>query len=200
MAEFIVGENGYSLALDVKYYNILDIESFSHMMKNPSYCYKFYWLEAIVQLISQGVKETTFDAVIDEMICNAWYSVREFHIHLSGMQMDGQVRDGLERAILRLSELSNIPSNASKIEIKNAIRKYAAELKAIKEQLTNMVPYRALAGFFDKAGESVDWGSTRRMVKYIENFNNVVSLPYILGTSSRLKKEIYFQPFWIEMI
>jgi len=81
----------YSFIIDGKYYNSLDIQSFSHMMKDPSYCYKFYWLEAIVQLISGGVRETTFENVIDEMICNAWYSVREFHIHLSGIQADGQV-------------------------------------------------------------------------------------------------------------
>ena len=67
------------------YYNVLDIRSFSLMLKNPSYCYKFYWLEAIVNLISTGVTETTFDGIINEMICNAWYSVREFHIHLSGL-------------------------------------------------------------------------------------------------------------------
>ena len=84
------------------------------MMKDPSYCYKFYWLEAIVQLISEGITETTFNAVIDEMICNAWYSVREYHIHLSGLQWDGNVRDGLERAVIQLAELSGLPSNASK--------------------------------------------------------------------------------------
>lgn len=37
-------------------------------MKDPSFCYKFYWLEAIVQLISEGKTETTFDEIIDEMI------------------------------------------------------------------------------------------------------------------------------------
>lgn len=191
----------YALTIERKYYNTLDIESFSLMIKDPSYCYKFYWLEAIVQLISEGVKETTFDSIIDEMICNAWYSVREFHIHLSGMQADGQVRDGLERAILRLTELSNLPANASKIEIKNAIQIYNKELKVFKEQLTNMVPYRALAGFFYKCGENVDWGSVRRMTAYIERINrDVVLLPYILGIESKLKKKVYFQKFWIEMI
>ena len=30
------------------YYNALDIEGFSRMMKDPSDCYKFYWLEVIV--------------------------------------------------------------------------------------------------------------------------------------------------------
>ena len=183
MVEFDTSKIGYSLKLDGKYYNTLDIEGFSHMMKDPSYCYKFYWLEAIVQLIAEGIKETTFDAVIDEMICNAWYSVREFHIHLSGMPIDGQVKDGLERAVSKLSELSNLPANASKVEIKNAIKKYALELKTSKEQLTNMVPYRALAGFFDRAEEPADWGSVRRMTEYIERINeHVVILPYTLGT------------------
>lgn len=201
MAEFDTSKIGYSLTVDEKYYNTLDIEGFSHMMKNPSYCYKFYWLEAIVQLISEGVKETDFDAVINEMICNAWYSVREFHIHLSGMQADGQVRDGLERAVLRLTELSDLPANASKVEIKNAIKEHDLELKATKEQLTNMVPYRALAGFFLKADSAADWNSVRRLTAYIEQVNReVVLLPYTLGSGSKLKKEIYFQPSWMAMI
>lgn len=201
MAECDTSKIGYDLTIDRKYYNKLDIKGFSHMMKDPSYCYKFYWLEAIVQLIAEGVKETTFDAVIDEMICNAWYSVREFHIHLSGIQMDGQIRDGLERAILILSEISSLPANASKVEIKNAIKAHSSELKAAKEQLTNMVPYRALAGFFDTRGETIDWGSVRRMTAYIEQINKeVVLLPYTLGESSKLKKEIHFQQSWVEMI
>lgn len=193
--------NGYSLTLDQKYYNELDIESFSLMMKDPSYCYKFYWLEAVVNLISADVRETTFDAIIDEMIANAWYSVREFHIHLSGVQMDGQVKDGLERAILTLTELSDLPANASKVEIKNAIHDHNLELKRFKEQLTNMVPYRALAGFFNRSDEAVDWGSIKRITAYIRKINEQVTiLPYTLGDSSKLKKEVYFNPAWIDMI
>lgn len=191
----------YALTIDEKYHNTLDIEGFAHMMKDPSYCYKFYWLEAIVQLISEGVEKTTFDVVINEMICNAWYSVREFHIHLSGMQADGQVRDGLERAVLKLTELSDLPANASKVEIKKAIKEHDSELKSAKEQLTNMVPYRALAGFFMRDDSAVDWNSVRRITAYIERINrDVVLLPYTLGESSKLKKEIYFQSSWIAMI
>ena len=201
MAESNFSTVGYSLTIDGKYYNTLDIEGFSHMMKDPSYCYKFYWLEAIVRLISEGIQNTTFDAVINEMICNAWYSVREFYIHLSGMQADGQVRDGLERAVLKLAEVSDLPANASRVEIRNAIKEHDAELKAAKEQLTNMVPYRALAGFFPKDDSALDWNGVRRMTAYIEKINrDVVLLPYTLGESSKLKKEIYFQSAWMEMI
>lgn len=169
------------------------------MMKNPSYCYKFYWLEAIVNLISEDVTETTFDEIINEMIANAWYSVLEFHIHLSGIVI-GEIRDGLERAVIKLSEISNLPANASKVEIKNKIREFDAHLKPEKEQLTNMVPYRALAGFFTKVDEPADWESTRRMITYIERVNSVNALPYTLGNSSKLKKEVYFNPAWVKMI
>ena len=189
------------LTIDASYYNSLDIQSFGQMLKDPSFCYKFYWLEAIVDLISEGVCETTFDTIIDEMICNAWYSVREFHVHLSGLGAGGEVRDGLERAILKLSELSDLPANASKVEIKNEIRKHNSDLRTAKVQLTNMVPYRALAGFFKSAGVTVDWESRSRLIPYIERFSaERIKLPYILGTGSNLKKEVWFDPDWMRLI
>ena len=188
------------LNLSNEYQNKLDIEGFSNMMKNPSYCYKFYWLEAIVGLISEGIERTTFNDIIDEMIANAWYSVNEFHIHLSGIVL-GDVRDGLERAILKLKDISGLNSNASKVEIKNAIKKYDDQICKDKTQLTNMVPYRALAGFFNKGNEAVNWDSISRLVEYIRIFNEkYTKLPYVLGTSSGLKREVVFNPAWIKMI
>ena len=190
-----------SLQIDTSYYNKLDIKSFGQMLKDPSYCYKFYWLEAIVNLISKGITETTFNDIIDEMICNAWYSVREFHIHLSGLGPDGDVRDGLERAVLKLSELSDLAASASEVEIKNAIRKYDKELYKAKEQLTHMVPYRAMAGFFANAGVTVPWDSVVKMKETISSFSyEVTVLPYTLGANSRLGKEVIFHPDWVRMI
>lgn len=189
------------LGIDPAYYNMLDIRSFMLMLKDPSYCYKFYWLEAIVRLISEGVTETTFNDIIDEMICSAWYSVREFHIHLSGLGQNGEVRDGLERAVLKLTELSDLPANASRTEIRNAIRQHDAQLYKAKEQLTHMVPYRAMAGFFASAGVTVPWDSTVKMRETISSFSyEVTALPYILGENSKLSKEVRFHPDWIRMI
>ena len=62
-----------------------------------------------------------------------------------------------------------------------------------------MVPYRALAGFFNKSNEIVDWGSVRRLTAYIERINrDIVLLPYTLGEESKLKKKVYFQDAWVE--
>ena len=170
------------------------------MMKNPSYCYKFYWLEAIVNLISEGKTVTNFDEIIDEMISNAWYSVMEYHVHLSGV-VAGDVRDGLERAVYKLSELCDLRNNASKMEIKDSIKLNNREMAQIKKQLINMVPYRALAGFFVKYDETVNWDSIPRLVAYIQMFDkNVAKLPYVLGDSTGLKREVFFNPSWMRMI
>ncbi|MDD2981055.1 MAG: hypothetical protein PHN80_13955 [Hespellia sp.] len=99
MAEFNPKQIGYQLVIDEKYHNTLDVEGFSKMMNSPSYCYKFYWLEAIVQLISEGKERTTYDEIINEMIANAWYSVLEFHIHLSGIWGEGLIKDNLEKTV-----------------------------------------------------------------------------------------------------
>ena len=201
MSEIIPEEGGYPLLIDWKYHNTLDIEGFSQMLKDPSYCYKFYWLEAIVQLISEGKQDTTFEEIINEMICNAWYSVREFHIHLSGIRADGEVRDGLERAVLKLTKLCDLPANASKVEIRNAIKEHDTELKKSKEQLTKMVPGRALAGFFVKGDEEVPWNSAPRLTEYIRRFDStMIRLPYTFGDSSKLKKEVHFNSDWMAMI
>lgn len=64
-----------------------------------------------------------------------------------------------------------------------------------------MVPYRALAGFFQRSSEQADWGSIRRMTAYIEKINrDTVLLPYILGEESKLQKRVTFQDAWVEMI
>jgi hypothetical protein len=50
MAQYSSPKTEYDLNIDQRYYSTLDLTGFSQMMKDPSYCYKFYWLEAIVVL------------------------------------------------------------------------------------------------------------------------------------------------------
>lgn len=190
------------LTIDTQYYNKLDIEGFSRMMKDPSYCYKFYWLEALVQLISENRTEAAYSEIIDEMIANAWYSVVEFHIHLSGLWGDGEIRDNLERAVVKLKELSELPSNASKIEIKNAIGRFSKELHKEKQELTKNVPLKALSGFANRGGESISLDSSAgRMMAYY----NALSakgrvLPYTFGEENGLQRILTFDADWIQMI
>lgn len=202
MAKLNSQKNEYQLNIDRRYYNTLDIEGFSLMMKDPSYCYKFYWLEAIVQLISEDKVSASYDEIIDEMIANAWYSVLEFHIHLSGIWGDGQVKDNSEKAVLKLHELSKLPTNASKVEIKNSIKEYNGELHNEKLNLTHNVPYKALSGFANKGVERIDLNSSAgRMMKYYNRLSCLEKpLPYIFGEQKGLERAVIFHDSWIQMI
>ena len=93
MVEFDTSKIGYSLKLDGKYYNTLDIEGFSHMMRDPSYCYKFYWLEAIVQLIAEGVKETTFDEINISDVSDGVY-IGEYDVNFIYAKVEVRVQNG----------------------------------------------------------------------------------------------------------
>ncbi len=189
----------WDLNIDVKYYNNLDVDGFSQMLKDPSYCYKFYWLEAIVKLISRGIVQTTFNDIIDEMICNAWYTVLEFHVHLSGLLL-GESRDALELAIIELQRLSELRSDADDVSIKNEICKYDRELREYKNRLTKNVPYRALSGFFDNVDQNVDWGKTKKLITYAQHLNQTSPLPYIMGETAGLNREVIFNDEWIKLI
>lgn len=202
MAQFDSAQIGYHLSIQSKYYNNLDIEGFSSMMKNPSYCYKFYWLEAIVQLISADKMEATYDEIINEMIANAWYSVLEYHVHLSGIFGEGVIKDNLEKAVKKLHCLCDLPNQASKLEIKNEIAIYDKELHAEKMDLTKNVPYKALSGFANKGKNQISLDSSAgRMIEYYNYISETsIVLPYTFADGNGLSRKILFQPDWVQMI
>ena len=192
------------LKIDEKYYNTLDIEGFSRMMKDPSYCYKFYWLEAIVQLISANKTQASYDEIINEMISNAWYPVLEYHIHLSGVYGEKIIKDNLEKAVLRLQELSGLPNKVSDVEIKNSLIEFAQDnqLRKYKMELTKNVPYKALSGFANRGAEKIDLNSSagRLMAYYNKLSQSEILLPYVFNEDSGLKRVITFNDGWIQMI
>lgn len=192
------------LIIDRNYYNKLDIEGFSKMISSPSYCYKFYWLEAIVQLISANRTEATYDEIINKMIVNAWFPVQEYHIHLSGIYGEGEVKDNLEKAVSRLFKLSDLPSNADEIQIINKLNEFSddKELHFYKTELTKNVPYKALSGFANKGTEKIDLNSSEgRMIAYYNRLSgSEILLPYTFNDEKSLKKVVSFNDGWIQMI
>lgn len=192
------------LIIDKKYYNALDIEGFSKMMNSPSYCYKFYWLEAIVQLISENKTEATYDEIINKMISNAWYPVLEYHIHLSGIYGEGIIKDNLEKAVLRLKKLSQLDNDVGNIEIINKLHEFSEdkELTDYKKALTLNVPYKSLSGFANRGTEKIDLNSSagRMMAYYNRLSQSEILLPYTFNDDKGLKRGITFNNSWIQMI
>ena len=57
-------------------------------------------------MILEDKKVASYDEIINEMISNAWYSVVEFHLKLSGIWAYEGKKDSLENAVRILHELS----------------------------------------------------------------------------------------------
>ena len=153
-----------------------------------------------MKLISENKEAASYNEIIDEMIANAWYSVLEFHVHLSGLWADGEIRDNLEKAVLKLHRLSPA-CKCLDVEIKNQIQKFEKELHSEKIFLTQNVPYKALSGFANRGEERIDLNSSAGvMMSYYNRLSALSPLPYTFGEQKGLDREIRFHELWIQMI
>ena len=54
----------------------LNTHSLARLFSNMSESYKIFWFKAIVERVSKGETEISFDVLINSMIKNAWYRSR----------------------------------------------------------------------------------------------------------------------------
>ena len=188
------------LHTDASYRNDLDTSKFARMLDDPSQCYKFYWLEAILNLMPTEEGDISFEKIIDEMICDAWYSVTRYKLHL-GPTIRGKCENALERAINVINRDDQMSYASSKDEIMHGIELHQAEIRADKLTLTINVPYRLLSSFLDEIGGSNKmWYKSGEMIRYISLLNQDTALPYIIIDGKGLDKKIRIHPEWRRLI
>lgn len=181
----------------LKYKNDLNIDSFIHMLDDTTECYKFYWLDALLKLFSLGKTEIFFDDLINQMIADAWYSVVEYHLHLGPKNASGKIMNSLERAVIKLSQLTNIPNDADRDTIIVAVKENDRELHGEKDQLTKNVPYRMLSPFMHEVkGNDRIWDQKKRLIAYIEQLNKKECIPYQITNGAGLKKRVVINEEW----
>ena len=117
----------FDLHSDLIYESHLATDRFARMLDDPSQCYKFYWLGAIISLAATTDNDLSFDQIINEMICDAWYSVTKYHLHL-GPTIKGKSENFLEHAIKALEEKAELSPSATKVDILDAIEKNEASI------------------------------------------------------------------------
>lgn len=183
-----------------EYINHLDTNKFAKMLDDPTQCYKFYWLDAILTLIPTMEGDISFDSIFDEMIYSAWHSVTEYHLRL-GPTIQGASVNLLEQAVKIVEIDSKLALSATKDNIINAIRNHDAELKDVKERLARNVPYRLLSSFLsDIGGNDRIWDQKKRLIAYIEALNVEANLPYIIIDGRGFQKKIRINSSWRQLI
>ena len=167
------------------------------MLDDTAECYKFYWLDALLKLFSLGKTEIVFDDLINQMIADAWYSVVEYHLHLGPKNASGKIMNSLERAVIKLSQLTNIPNDADRDTIILAVKENDRELHGEKDQLTKNVPYRMLSPFMHEIkGNDRIWDQKKRLIAYIEQLNKKECIPYQITDGAGLKKHVVINEEW----
>ena len=149
---------------------------FSRMLDSKTQSYKFYWLEAILELSMKNDDDIFFDDIINEMICEAWYTVTEYHLKL-GPTINGKCENYLEHAIKTLYSNTRISENPKKEEIITVIKTNENLVKDDKKGLLVYVPHKILHPFVENDNEGRTYLNKDQRTKLFE---------YLIANKARL--------------
>lgn len=178
------------------YSNGLDTDRFARMLDGTTQSYKFFWLDAVMELLPTAGPDIPFTDIFNEMIWRAWYPVREFHLRM-GPAVNGSPVNILERAVHILGEDTAIPDPARKEDIMVAIDRNGAALKDCINRLAVYVPYRTLSPFLDDVrGSDRIWNCKRNLIRHISETDSRICLPYTVIDGKGTGKKVRVNPQW----
>ena len=187
------------------YQKNLDLRAFSQLLKDNAQGYKYYWLEAILELSGTRDDDLSFDEIFDLMIFNAWYSVTYYHLRL-GPTVNGKAVNYLEHAVKCLNKQHpELTQGAiSDDRIKQAITNSKDILKTDKLGLCHYVPHRLLSPFFKTAGLEEGLGyissdSCGKLIDYMVGLDNRMFLYSIIDGRS-FSKKIRMSEEWLTFL
>lgn len=188
------------LQSELIYTNNLNTNSFAHMLDDPTQCYKFYWLEAILTLMEKAGNEFSFNEIINEMICAAWSSVVNYHLRL-GPTINEESENFLEHAVKVLENDCGEDKGSSKDKILSSISQHEKALRNDKNNLAKHVPYRLLSSFLNQVGGNDPiWNQKYNLIKYIAGVDACTPLPYIIIDGRGLEKKVRINPHWRQLM
>lgn len=179
--------------MELPYSDLIDIKYLARLFDNKSECYKLFWFEAIVNLVSKGRNSATYDELINEMIVSAWYLVSEYHLNLGPSDM-------LEAVIHKVFQLSSGTLKTS--DTRENIIAFLSEcqdndVKIMKRTLTKNVPYRLQSPFLENI-KGKTWDVSERLLA--EKINQEKRLIYYFTNISGMQSSISIQKQWVDYI
>ena len=184
------------------YKNNLDIRGFSQLLNDNAQGYKYYWLEAVIELSCCREEDISFDEIFNHMILNAWYSVTYYHLRL-GPTVNGKAVNYLEHAVKTLNKLNPglDEGELDQARIREAIVNSSNSLRHDKLVLCHYVPHRLLAPFFKTSGleeglKFIKNDSCSRLITYMSELDPKFNMFYIIVDGKGLNKRIRVNENW----
>lgn len=178
----------------------LNINSFIQMLDDTTECYKYYWLDSIMQLLARNDENITFDKVIYGMIADSWFSVSKCNLRLGPLNVKGESANSIERAVRKLEQLDVIVESDTRDDIIYKIESNENSMHEEIYQLSKNVPYRLLSSFLALGGNDPLWDNKARLIAYIAMMDKSSALPYTIGSERGLAKSIVINNLWKEFL
>lgn len=178
--------------MQLPYSEELSIEYLGRIFDNTIECYKFFWFKAIVDRVTKGHTELSYEELVDEMIADAWYMVTEYHLNLGP-------KDTLEGVVNLIKEkyplLKSCEKKSQIIELlRNTDDK---DINKKKRTLTYNVPYRLQAPFMPSIkGDS--WNVSESSL--ITRINHEDRVMYYFTALNGLSTKILIYDDWAKYI
>lgn len=197
------------------YQSSLDLKTFGSLL-NRRYItnsHKYYWFIAIVNTVCRNEETLTFNALVDEMIIDAWYTVLEYHVHLGPMMIDPKsgkkkATDAIEQAIYWIKDNTSLSEKSKRIEVEEGLTKLIGnkEYLNIKRKIIRYAPNKFLSPYFsvEETVEKYESGKKKEKsdgeyYKILQIENEKRLLPYtIKWKNSKLEREIVVPKQWRE--
>lgn len=178
---------GHNMELPV--YKELKINQFQQIFNNTTESYKFFWLKAIIKGIGLGKNRMTFDSLIEEMVCDAWYIVTRYHLNLGMYDTVAKVIDYISK------EYGLGPNDIDKVKF--VLASSDKEIHKVKSQLSKYVPYRLQTPFFDTPLPESMWEGPRVHVQ--RAINAIDGIFYRIDCEAK-EKSIVVEDDWSDYI
>ena len=158
----------------------LKVRCFAMMLNKTTQCYKFYWFEAIIELLPDK-NEIPYAEIVNEMLWDAWFTVTKYHLRL-GPIIEGKSENNIEHAIHLIEHDPEVVQPMKKDLLFRIIEKDRRLLKDDYRKIETYVPYRLLSPFIDLKGGDPRWDRNKgELIKYINGYDG---LPYYIAKSS----------------
>lgn len=178
--------------MKLPYSEELNIEYLGRLFDNTSECYKFFWFKAIVAKVVEGSLDLSYEALVDEMIADAWYMVTEYHLNLGP-------KDTLEGIVKLIREkyptLKSCEKKSALIDLIKSTKDRDVIRK--KRTLTYNVPYRLQAPFMPGL-KGKEWNASES--KLIAKINQEQHLMYYFTALNGLDTQIIINKDWANYI
>lgn len=180
------------------YSNKLDTKEFGQILNNTTQSYKYYWLEAIMKLLNKSDLEISFDDIVNQMICDSWFTVSRYHLRLGPNNKSDSLLEQIVNKLVLL-EGDKVSPNIDCDEIVEIIKRHDGAIREEKKALIVNVPYRLLDPFM-RDGNRPDWAQQKRLIAYMEQLNESKPLLYTIIDGPTISKKIRLNPSWKEFL